>query len=204
MRCDPRRPGCLHACDRGGAFLRAHYAAAVQDDDRELLVAWQRGDRAAGNVFVDRHFAAVYRFFRRRLRDGAAAKDLAQRTFLACFEAGQRFEPRVGVRVYVLGIARNLLLHHFRDERPLPEIAADAPPSLTPSRAVARAQDRGFVQAALQRLPDTLRTTLELHYWDELAVDEIAALLDTPSGTIKWRLHRGRELLREEHDRRPA
>lgn len=202
MRCDLGRVALVRTYDRGSVFARADYAAAVQDEDRELLVAWQRGDRAAGNVFVDRHFAAVYRFFRRRLRDGAAAKDLAQRTFLACFEAGDRFGPRIGVRVYVLGIARNLLLHHFRDERPLPEIAADAPPSLTPSRAVARAQDRGFVRAALARLPDSLRTTLELHYWDELAVDEIAELLETPAGTIKWRLHRGRELLREEHERR--
>jgi RNA polymerase sigma factor (sigma-70 family) len=202
MRCDPRRLECLRACDRGSVFVQADYAAAVQDDDRELLTAWQRGDRAAGNAFVDRHFAAVYRFFRRRLRDGAAAKDLAQRTFLACFEAGDRFGPRIGVRVYVLGIARNLMLHHFRDERRPPEIAADAPPSLTPSRAVARAQDRGFVQEALARMPDALRTTLELHYWDELGVDEIAVLLDTPAGTIKWRLHRGRQLLREEHERR--
>ncbi len=172
------------------------------DDGLALLAAWRGGDRVAGNTFVGRYFEAVFRFLRRRIDDAATAKDLAQRTFLVCFEGGNRFVPQAGVRVYMLGIARNLMLHHFRDERRSPGVAERDTCSLTPSRAVARDQDRSFVHAALARLPEALRTTLELHYWDELGVAEIAALLETPPGTIKWRLHRGRELLREEHERR--
>jgi RNA polymerase sigma factor (sigma-70 family) len=162
-----------------------------------LLVAWQEGDRAAGNAFVDRHFAAVYRFLRRRVDDAAAAKDLAQRTFLACLEAGRNFAPTAGVRVYVLGIARNILMHHFRDARTLPPGVGEREPSLTtPSRAVARTEERMLVRSALATLPELFRVVLELHYWDELSVASIAAMLDAPIGTIKWRMHRGRDLLR--------
>lgn len=165
----------------------------VDEGGVALLAAWRGGDRRAGNAFVDRYFAAVYRFLRRRMADGAMAKDLAQRTFLACLESAHRFMPTVGVRVYVLGIARNILLRHFRDARPC--LAAPRDPSLSPSRIVARAEEHSLVRKALATLPESLRVVLELHYWDELSVAEIAQLLAAPAGTIKWRLYRGRELL---------
>jgi RNA polymerase sigma factor (sigma-70 family) len=171
-------------------------ADTADSDGLALLVAWQDGDRRAGNAFVDRHFAAVYRFLRRRVDDPAAAKDLAQRTFLACLEAGRNLAPTTGVRVYVLGIARNILMHHFRDARTLPDGIGERDPSLTPSRAVARTEERMLVRSALATLPELFRVVLELHYWDELPVAEIAAMLDAPIGTIKWRMHRGRDLLR--------
>lgn len=172
-------------------------ADALVHDDVALLAQWRAGDRAAGNTFVDRHFAAVYAFVRRRIADGTAAKDLAQQTFLACLEAGDRFAPAHGVRVYVLGIARNLLFRHFRGARGPVEPAAQARSTPTPSRILLQAQEHALVREVLAELPTPLRTTLELHYWDELSVVEIAALLELPAGTVKWRLHRGRALLRE-------
>lgn len=172
-------------------------ADTADSEGLSLLVAWQDGDRGAGNRFVERHFAAVYRFLRRRLDDAATAKDLAQRTFLACVEAGRQLAPTAGVRVYVLGIARNIMLHHFRERRTVPPAAGERDASsITPSRAVARTEERAIVRSALATLPEPFRVVLELHYWDELSVAEIAALLEAPTGTIKWRMHRGRDLLR--------
>jgi RNA polymerase sigma factor (sigma-70 family) len=170
---------------------------ASPHDDVALLAQWRAGDRAAGNTFVDRHFAAVYGFVRRRLADVTAAKDLAQQTFLACLEAGDRFAPTHGVRLYVLGIARNLLFRHFRDAHGPDEATVVTRSTPTPSRILAEARERSWIREQLAELPAPLRTTLELHYWDELSIAEIAALLEIAAGTVKWRLHRGRALLRE-------
>jgi len=68
--------------------------------------------------------------------------------------------------------------------------------------AFARAQQRQLVQA-LQRLPVELQIALELYYWEELSIDEIAAAVEIPSGTVKSRLYRGRTLLREMIDNAP-
>ena len=172
-------------------------AASPEPDDLSLLAAWRGGDRPAGNAFVNRHFATVYAFLRRRLPDdAAAAKDLAQRTFLACLEAGEAFAPTGSVRVYLVGIARNMLLRYFRERRPS-EAEATLPGAVTsPSRAFVRAEESELVRASMAQLPESLRTTLELHYWEELPVAEIAVLLEVAPGTVKWRLHEGRKQLR--------
>ena len=55
--------------------------------------------------------------------------------------------------------------------------------------------------AALNGLPLDLQIALELYYWEELSVVEVAAVLEVPEGTVKSRLHRARQLLREQLDR---
>src|SRR5262249_1646015 len=65
-----------------------------------------------------------------------------------------------------------------------------------------RAEERLLVQA-LQRMPVDIQMTLELYYWEELSIDEVAEAMGTAPGTIKSRLHRGRALLRDELERLP-
>lgn len=168
-----------------------------ETDDAALLAAWRAGDRRAGNRFVDRHFAAVYRFSRRRLPDAASAKDITQRVFLACLEASERIESTTRMRVYVLGIARNLVLRLFRDANRQARDGALEASVVSPSRVAAEREEQALLRAAMAALPDDLRNTLELHYWDELTTAEIGVLLGVAPGTIKWRLSRGRALLRQ-------
>lgn len=170
----------------------------IEPTDLALLEAWRDGDRKAGNRLVTRHFPSVYRFLCRRVMDGVAAKDLAQRTFLALLESSARLDPSARMRAYVLGIANNLMLRHFRDaQRPAVSLGAEQS-VVSPSRAVAQREEQSLVRTALANLPVDLRTTLELHYWDDLTTAEIGAVLGIAAGTAKWRLSRGRALLREE------
>lgn len=164
--------------------------------DAELLSRWRQSDKQAGSALVERHFTAVYRFLRRRIGDTAVARDLAQQTFLTLVESSGAAPEHVRMRAWVLGIARNLMLHHWRDlARPASDVGE--PQSVaTPSQAVGDQQARALVRRAIAALPDELRMTLELHYWDELTTAEVAAVLEAPVGTIKWRLSRARELLR--------
>jgi RNA polymerase sigma-70 factor (ECF subfamily) len=171
-----------------------------EESDVELLTLWRAGDERAGNALVRRHFAALYRFFRNKVDE--SPKDLMQRTFLTCVEVLDRVPDDISFRTYLLGIARNKLLHHWRGQerqrramRTAASLDRDVPGS--PSWAVALAQEQRLLLRALRRLPLDLQITLELFYWEELAVGEIARVVDIPAGTVKSRLHRARELLRE-------
>lgn len=155
-------------------------------DDRSLFEAWQAGDRDAGQALIERHFDAVLRFF--QTKAGADAEDLVQRTFLACVEGGARFRGSSSFRAFLFGIARNVLLEHIRartkarlvdDDFAVSSVIALQPGVST--LAFQRAEQRLLVQA-LQRIPLDLQLGLELHYWEDLSVAELAEVLGIPGG----------------------
>ena len=173
----------------------------VHDDDRSLLRAWRNGDGAAGDVLVRRHFRTVHRFLRNKV-DGDI-DDLIQKTFLGCIEAIGRFREDARFKTFLLSIARNQLLLHYRASaqarrRPVAEISVqELGVSATPSTMLAGRQEQQVLLAALRMLPLDQQITLELFYWEDLSVDEVAGILQVAPGTIKSRLARAREGLRE-------
>jgi RNA polymerase sigma-70 factor (ECF subfamily) len=168
--------------------------------DYELLRAWRNEDATAGNALVKRHFASIFTFLRNKAPDHV--DELVQRTFLACVEAVDRIDEGRSFRAYLFGIARRQLIYHYRRRRregdrfdPMTESVCDV--DCTPSRIVAVRQEQRLVLDALVRLPLDLQITLELHYWEGMTVGEVAEVLEVPPGTVKSRLHRARELLRD-------
>jgi RNA polymerase sigma-70 factor (ECF subfamily) len=167
-------------------------------DDAELLAAWRAGDARAGGELVRRHLPSVHRFLRGKLE--GPVDDLVQRTFLKCTEAKADVREGASFRAYLLTIARNELYMHLRSGARAPDLVGesrlvDLAPS--PSR-VADAQGRSrVVVEALRHIPLELQIAIELHYWEELSTAELAQVLDLPHGTIKTRLRRAKELLRD-------
>jgi RNA polymerase sigma factor (sigma-70 family) len=175
--------------------------ASAEPSDAELLEAWRGGDKGAGNELVRRHFMAVYRFFANKAGDDA--DDLIQRTFLACVEGRDRFRADSTLKAYVLGIARNQLLMHIRRRQrvesstPAGEVSiADVVGS--PSRVVVDREEEKLLLQALRQISLDLQCVVELYYWEQLSVAEMAEILEIPPGTVKSRLHRARELLRQQ------
>lgn len=171
-------------------------------DDLELFTSWRAGDRAAGSALIERHFDALARFFGSKV--GATHQDdLVQRTFLACIEGAAGFRGDSSFRAFLFGIARNLVFEHYRsrvrDGRNDPDFTTgalvDLAPGLVTAAAARAAQAR--LAIALERIPLEAQILVELYYWEELSVEELAAVLAVPAGTIKSRLHRARTLLRE-------
>jgi RNA polymerase sigma factor (sigma-70 family) len=168
--------------------------------DADLLEAWRAGDRTAGRELFMRHSGSVTRFFRNKL-DGDI-DDLVQRTFLACVEARDRLRDGSSFRAYVLRIARNELFNHYAARQ---RLAARVDPLTTsvldlgasPSMMFATGERDRALLVALRRLPLDLQTALELHYWEDLTTGELADILGVPQGTVKTRLFRARERLRE-------
>jgi RNA polymerase sigma factor (sigma-70 family) len=171
--------------------------------DEELLDAWRTGDRSAGDALIERHFDAVCRFFRSKLGDDI--EDLIQRTFLDCVESRGRIEGPT-FRSYLFAVARHRLFDHLRQglRRPVDDLGSRSIADLRTqgSGLLARAQDRELVTQALDALPLDFRITLELAYWEDLRGEEIAAALGVSPHTVRSRLSRGRQMLKDELDRK--
>lgn len=168
----------------------------------ELLERWRSGDDQAGQALVEAHLESVLRFFQNKATHHA--EDLTQETFVRCAAARDRFAGRASFRTFVFGIARHVLYEHYRRHRAANarelnfgvSSAMDLDPS--PSQLLARMGRREQLLTALRKLPVDLQIALELFYWEELSVAEMADALEIPAGTVKRRLMRGREALRRQ------
>jgi RNA polymerase sigma factor (sigma-70 family) len=170
-------------------------------DDSHLIAAWRDGDRTAGRVLVERYYEAISRFFANKA--GEYADDLIQRTFLICSESLGRFRGDGSVRAFIYGIARNVLYEHIRSRMKAtarkPDFSVSSIVDLAPGVSTVAAQraEQRVLTEAMQRIPLELQLLLELYYWEELRVSELAEVMGVPPGTIKSRLHRARALLQE-------
>ena len=169
------------------------------DPDLTLLESWRAGDGRAGQDLFNRHFADIYRFFEYKV--GADADDLAQRTFMACVDARDRFRGGSSFRTYLFAIARNQL-YSFLRRLPRAEHVdfdqtsiADLVPSL--ASQLGRARDIERLRLALATLPAEQQLLLELHYWHELDAEALGEVFEAAPGTIRVRLLRARRALRQ-------
>ncbi len=168
-------------------------------DDLDLLDAWRGGDGVAGDALVQRHFAALFRFFRNKL-DDARAEDLVQTTMLALVDGRERFRELTSFRAFLFAIARNQLAMHFRSRAVRDKVielgtASVADLGASPSAIVGAGEEQRLLAAALQRIPVDFQIAIELYYWEGLSTRELADVLGVPEGTVRSRLARAREQL---------
>jgi RNA polymerase sigma factor (sigma-70 family) len=143
----------------------------------------------------DAHKDAVYRYVWRMARSPSVAEDVTQDAFVALLRSPERFDAARGtLRAFLLGIARNLVLKHWRAEHryePLDD-DADAVAPFDPG-----AGDIGeMVGRAVGALGPLQREVVILAEYEGLTLAEIAAAVGAEIGTVKSRLHRARENLR--------
>lgn len=177
--------------------------AAPTEDDHALLRAWQAGDAEAGNELGRRYFVGVYRFFCSKVPE--VAEDLAQRTFLGCVEGRDRLGATGSFRAYLYGVARKQLLRHFEGRGELRGVEQLSRRSIldirtSPSQVIAAHQEQALLLEAMQRVPVDFQIVLELFYWENMSLAEIAAVVGIAAGTVKSRLARGRTMLRDALD----
>jgi len=141
------------------------------------------------------HKDVLYRFAYRMTGSRPVAEDVVQEAYLALWRKPGAYDPRRGaVRAFLLGIARNLILKRWRDERAHEELDAETPvcqPVDWPAEERA-----ALVARAIARLPPLQRETLILAEYEEMPLEEIARATGAELAATKSRLHRARENLR--------
>jgi RNA polymerase sigma-70 factor (ECF subfamily) len=170
------------------------------ESDAELLTRWRQGDRKAGKLLFERYYDSLECFFANKVPSGV--RDLVQETFRHCLEGTTRIKDPDKFRSYLFSIAFNVMRGHIRSrmrrgtEIDVDEVSVEAVMPGACSVLVQHEQQRLLLEA-LRRIPWTYQTILELDYWESMTMTEIAEVLDIPEGTVKSRLSRAREKLRE-------
>jgi RNA polymerase sigma-70 factor (ECF subfamily) len=171
--------------------------------DAQLLAKWRSGDTAAGAELIERHAPRLQRFFAACVHSGV--EDLCQQTLTECVRSLPRIEDDGAARSFrgfLFTVARRRLLNHFRDRTraeqrfdPLEHSVVDLGEG--PSTLMRVDERRRIVADAMRHLPLDLQVALQLHYWEELTAAEIAVVLEVPLGTVKSRLLRAKNALRD-------
>jgi RNA polymerase sigma-70 factor (ECF subfamily) len=169
--------------------------------DETLIRAIARGDKLAmRNLFV-RHQLRVYRFALRIVRDRSAAEDVITEVFLDVWKNAGRFEGRSTVSTWLLGIARHKALTAAaakpRPSEPLDGAKALAfvDPAEDPEAAMHRKDQEALVRRCLRALSPEHSQIIDLVYYQEKSINEIAEILGIPDSTVKTRMFYARKRL---------
>jgi RNA polymerase sigma-70 factor (ECF subfamily) len=182
--------------------------ASAVDPDRELVDRWQAGDLAAFEALIRRHQRRVFGLLLRMLGNVQEAEDVAQETFLNLHRHGHRFRSQSRFSTFLYRVAVNAALNRRRSlgrrrsRREALERRQDAGEDLPqrprgPEDAAAGGQIQLQVQRAIATLPPHLRVPLVLFDIEGLPYAEVASVLQVAEGTVKSRIHRARQALRE-------
>ena len=170
--------------------------------DELLLQKAARGDQAAFLELYDRHRDPIYRFAYRLLGSVEIAEDITHDCFLSLIRRPEGYRPeRAALRTYLFAIARNLSLKHFRStgrETGLDDMTEEpeAPARQAPLRRLLDEELATQVRDAVFRLPELQREALILFEYEDLSLNEIAAVVEADVGAVKARLYRARESLK--------
>jgi RNA polymerase sigma-70 factor (ECF subfamily) len=175
----------------------ARDAQAIRD---ELLVRrCQRGETAAFAELIRQWERRLFYFVRRLAPCEADAWDVLQKIWVRVLRDVRRLRDPGALRPWLYRLARNTAVSHFRlektyRERTEPDPAGD---DARTDEGPLRLKNVEFVHHALNRLPVAFREVLTLHFLEDMPLEEIAAVVGIPPGTVKSRLHYAKRALRE-------
>ena len=169
--------------------------------DEVLIGRIANGDRLAMQVLYARHHVRVFRFVVRLVRDESTAEDLISEVFLDVWRQAGRFEGRSAVSTWVLAIARFKALSALRrrPDEELDEEAAGAieDPSDDPERSLEKKDKSVLIRKCLTGLSAEHREIIDLVYYHEKSVEEVAVIVGIPENTVKTRMFYARKKLAE-------
>jgi RNA polymerase sigma-70 factor (ECF subfamily) len=177
--------------------LSANSAAS----DEVLVGRIAQGDRLAMQVLFARHHVRVYRFVLRFVRNEASAEDLISEVFLDVWRQADRFEGRSAVSTWLLAIARFKALSSMR-RRPDEELDEEAAGAIedtsdTPEVSLQKKDKSGLLRKCLEQLSREHREVIDLVYYHEKSVEEVAEIVGIPEAAVKTRMFYARKKLSE-------
>ena len=187
--------------------------AMPAEDEKQLIARAQEGDRDAMNDLILHYQDRVYNLAYRLVGDHDEAADLSQEVFLTLFRKLKSFrrESRLGTWLYRIVVNHSKNRWKFQERRGRSRTesleasvedcdrrAIEVPDrSPDPRQRAAGREEMGLLEEHLGALQPEFREALILRFVENLSYEEIADVLETKIGTVKSRINRGRELLRE-------
>jgi RNA polymerase sigma-70 factor, ECF subfamily len=170
-----------------------------------------KGDQDAFGEIVEIYKNSVYQLCYRMIGNQHEAEDLAQEAFLRAYVNIKSFNQELKFSTWLFRIATNLCIDRIRKKKPDYYLDAEVSgtegltmysqiPSSTPlpESQLESLELHATVQKEILKLPEKYRSVIVLKYIEELSLNEISEILDLPLGTVKTRIHRGREALRQQ------
>ena len=182
----------------------------MQSPDEDLIASILAGEERLFAELVQRYQGRLVNYLNRMLRNEEDAHDLAQEVFIKIYGALDRFDPRYRFSTWLFRVAQNAAIDRIRKRR-LKVVSLTRPPTEesdggdwelpgdgpTPYGSV-RNLERGMaIRRAIDELPGEYRELISLRHYGELSYDDIAQLKEMPLGTVKNKLFRGRQMLKE-------
>lgn len=188
----------------------SHNQELTDANDAELVVAALAGNTQAFDVLVTRYRRAMLTVAQQIVRNPTDAEDVVQEAFLRAFESLPQLSDLNRFGAWLHSITRNRALRYYRsasryqpqeDMEPYLNRAADTSAE-DPAHIVERELTQQAIRDAIQELPDDFRAVIELYYWADMPQKRMAEFLSLPLTTVKWRLHKAKELLKTTLERR--
>jgi RNA polymerase sigma-70 factor (ECF subfamily) len=176
-------------------------SAKAETSDAVLLSLVAQGERDALELLFRRHHARVFRFLTRLVDNEAVAEELVSEVFLEVWRHAGAFAARSQVSTWLLSIARHKALSVLRrrSAEELDEETAELieDPADDPEVALQKAQRSEIVRGVIEQLSPAQRQIVNLVYYREQTIDDVAASLGIPLATVKTRLFYARKRMGE-------
>lgn len=170
-----------------------------------------KGDQDAFAEIVEIYSNSIYQLGYRMLGNRQEAEDIAQEAFIRAYVNIKSFNQDLKFSTWLFRIATNLCIDRIRKKKPdyyldaevsgtdgltmYSQLASNSP---LPETELESLELQESVQKEILKLPEKYRSVIVLKYIEELSLNEISEILDLPLGTVKTRIHRGREALRQQ------
>jgi RNA polymerase sigma-70 factor, ECF subfamily len=176
-------------------------SAGQETSDQTLVRLIANGDKHAMQVLFGRHNVKVFRFLMRFVDGEATAEDLVSEVFLEVWRNAAQFEARSQVSTWLLGIARHKALSALR-RRSTEELDEDViefieDPSDNPEAVLQKTQRSEILRECLKQLSPAHREIIDLVYYHERTIDEVAEIIGVPQNTVKTRMFYARKRIGE-------
>ncbi|MGA7614659.1 MAG: sigma-70 family RNA polymerase sigma factor [Thermoanaerobaculia bacterium] len=182
-------------------------------DDRTLVARILAGDRDGFSELVRRYEKRIINYVYRITRRYEDACDLTQEIFVKVYMALDRYDPKYQFSTWIFRIAQNSAIDTLR-KKGIQEVSLTRPPGeeeerggkerefpdegVSPLRDLHNRELGGAIERAIDGLPEDYRELIQLRHFGELSYEEIAEMKRLPLGTVKNKLFRARNLLKDE------
>jgi len=178
------------------AFATYAKPRSLEPSDESLIQLIVKRDKRAMEVLFERHNVRVYRFVLRLAGDASLAEDIVSEVFLDVWRRADGFEGKSRVSTWLLAIARHKAYDARRRHTAMPldddMAAAIMDPADNPEIAANRNSRNALIKTCLAQLSPAHREIIDLVYYHERSVKEIAQIAGIPEGTVKTRMFHAR------------